>query len=211
MHELFDKLSEFVWGVFRYRWTALAVAWTLALLGWLTVAQVNSKYPATARLFVDTNKILEPLLTGIAVQTDVKKQVALMSKTLLSRPNLEALIEKNKLDVDVVDTAGYEELIELLTDEINIYDTNGTKSLYALEYSHEDANKALSVVESLVDIFINSSLDEERNDNVVAISFMNSQIEEYESRLTAAEKRLADFKVKHAGSLPGEQLSLIHI
>ena len=205
MHELFDKLSEFVWGVSRYRWTALAVAWTLALLGWLTVAQVDSKYPATARLFVDTNKILEPLLTGIAVQTDVKKQVALMSKTLLSRPNLEALIEKNKLDVDVVDTAGYEELIERLTDEIDIYDTNGTKSLYALEYSHEDPTKALSVVESLVDIFINSSLDEERNDNVVAISFMNRQIEEYESRLTAAEKRLADFKVKHAGSLPGEQ------
>ena len=58
MHELFDKLSEFVWGVSRYRWTALAVAWTLALVGWLMVAQVDSKYPATARLFVDTNRVL---------------------------------------------------------------------------------------------------------------------------------------------------------
>lgn len=205
MHELFDKLSEFVWGVSRYRWTALAVAWTLALVGWLMVAQVDSKYPATARLFVDTNRVLGPLLEGIAVQSDVKKQVALMSKTLLSRPNIEKLIEKNNLDAEIFDDGGYENLIESLQDQIEIYDTNGTKSLYALEYSNIEPDKALSVVDSLVDIFINSSLEEERNDNVTAISFIDTQIEDYEQRLAAAEQRLADFKQKHAGTLPGEQ------
>ena len=205
MHELFDKLSEFVWGVSRYRWTALAVAWTLALLGWLMVAQVDSKYPATARLYVDTNKVLDPLLSGIAVQTDVKQQVSLMSKTLLSRPNLEELIERNNLASEIEDTAGYEGLINGLQDQIEIYDTNGTKSLYSIEYSHIDPEKALSVVESLVDIFIDSTLEEELEDNAIAISFIDKQIGDYEQRLTAAEKRLADFKLKHSGSLPGEQ------
>lgn len=205
MHELFDKLSEFVWGVSRYRWTALAVAWTLALLGWLMVAQVDSKYPATARLYVDTNRILGPLLSGIAVQTDVKQQVSLMSKTLLSRPNLEELIERNNLDAEIENEAGYEGLIDALQEQIEIYDTNGTKSLYALEYSHIEPEKALSVVESLVDIFINSTLNEERKDNITAITFIDKQIADYEERLSAAETRLADFKQKHAGSLPGEQ------
>lgn len=116
MHELFDKLSEFVWGVTRYRWTALAVAWTLALLGWLMVAQVDSRYPATARLYVDTNRILGPLIKDISVQTDVKKQVALMSKTLLSRPNLVELIVKNNLDAEIPsgDQGAYEALIDTL-------------------------------------------------------------------------------------------------
>ncbi len=207
MHELFDKLSEFVWGVTRYRWTALAVAWTVALLGWLSVAQIDSRYPATARLFVDTNRILGPLIRDISVQTDVKKQVALMSKTLLSRPNLESLIEKNNLDADILpgDTNGYEELIDLLQDEIDIYDTNGTKSLYSVEYSHAESDVALGVVETLVDIFVNSSLDEERKDNQTAITFLDKQILDYEQRLTAAEERLADFKLRNAGSLPGEE------
>ena len=207
MHELFDKLSEFVWGVTRYRWTALAIAWTLALLGWLMVAQVDSRYPATARLFVDTNRVLGPLLDNISVQTDVKKQIALMSKTLLSRPNLEELIEKNNLDWELEpgDKAGYEDLIELLSEEIEIYDTNGTKSLYSVEYSHAEAGVALGVVETLVDIFVNSSLDEERKDNQTAITFLDKQIQDYESRLTAAEQRLADFKLQNAGSLPGEE------
>ena len=206
MHELFDKLSEFVWGVTRYRWTALAVAWMLALLGWILVAQVDSRYPATARLFVDTNRILGPLIRDISVQTDVKKQVALMSKTLLSRPNLEALIEKNNLDFEIEagNVSGYEHLLELLQEEIEIYDTNGTKSLYSVEYSHQDANVALGVVETLVDIFVNSSLDEERKDNQTAITFLDKQIEEYEVRLASAEQRLANFKLKNAGSLPTE-------
>ena len=206
MHELFDKLSEFVWGVTRYRWTALAVAWMLALLGWIMVAQIDSRYPATARLFVDTNRILGPLIRDISVQTDVKKQVALMSKTLLSRPNLEELIEKNKLDAHLSanDTGGFEDLLELLQDEIRIYDTNGTKSLYSVEYSHQEPGIALGVVETLVDIFVNSSLDEERKDNLTAITFLDKQIQEYEVRLTAAEKRLANFKLENAGSLPGE-------
>jgi len=88
------------------------------------VAQIDSRYPATARLFVDTNRILGPLIRDISVQTDVKKQVALMSKTLLSRPNLEALIEKNNLDrdIDPGDQNAYEELITLLQDEIQIYE-----------------------------------------------------------------------------------------
>ena len=204
MHELFDKLSEFIWGVSRYRWTALAVAWTLALIGWLVVAQVDSKYPATARLSVDTNRILEPLINDISVQTDVKKQVALMSKTILSRPNLEALIEKNNLGSEVTTEAGYEALIETLQDQIEIYDTNGTKSLYSIEYSHKESDVALGVVESLVDIFVNSSLNEERKDNNSTLVFLDKQIEDLEVRLTASEDRLTEFKMKHAGSLPGE-------
>ena len=207
MHELFDKLSEFVWGVTRYRWTALAIAWTLALLGWLMVAQVDSRYPATARLYVDTNRILGPLIRDISVQTDVKKQVALMSKTLLSRPNLIELIEKNNLDAELEagNQGAYEGLIETLQQQIEIYDTNGTKSLYSLEYSHRDPTIALNVVETLVDIFVNSSLDEERKDNNTAITFLDKQIQEYEVRLTSAEERLADFNLKNAGSLPGEE------
>jgi len=204
MHELFDKLSEFVWGVTRYRWTALTVAWILALLGWLIVAQIPARYPASARLYVDTNRILGPLIRDISVQTDVKKQVALMSKTLLSRPNLEELIKKNNLDAEIVDEADYEGLIAALQEEIEIVDTNGTKSLYSLEFSHPESDVALGVVETLVDIFVNSSLDEERKDNNTAISFLDKQINDYEGRLSSAEQRLAEFKRKHAGSLPGE-------
>ncbi|OED38089.1 hypothetical protein AB833_20555 [Chromatiales bacterium (ex Bugula neritina AB1)] len=204
MHEIFDKVTEFIWGVWRYRWTALITAWACALLGWIMVAQIDARYPATARLFVDTNRILEPLLDGIAVQPNVKQRVALMSKTLLSRPNLELLIDKHSLDQTPKGPVNRESLIETLSEEITIEDTNNSQSIYSLSYSHQDPETAKAVVQSIIDIFITSSLDEERTDNRTTQQFLDKQISDYESRLTAAEQRLAEFKRKHAGSLPGE-------
>ena len=173
MHEIFDKVTEFVWGVWRYRWTALITAWLLALAGWFMVAQIDARYPATARLFVDTNRILEPLLDGIAVQPNVKQRVSLMSKTLLSRPNLEQLIDKHELDVVNGQPLSREDLIEELQDEITIKDTNGAQSIYSLSYSDQDAAVAKAVVHSLIDIFVNSSLNEERVDNQSTQRFLS--------------------------------------
>ncbi len=204
IQDYFDRLVDFVLGVQRFRWTTLLVAWVLALAGWLMVAQIDSKYPVTARLFVDTNKILEPLLTGIAVQPDVKKQVALMSKTLLSRPNIERLIDKHNLDADIVDAAGRDNLVAELQDQIKIADVNGGQSLYSVSYSHREAERAKQVVDTMVEIFINSSLAEEKADNATTQDFLDKQIADYETRLVAAEQRLVDFKRQNAGSLPGE-------
>ncbi len=205
MHEIFDKVIEFVWGVWRYRWTALITAWVLALTGWILIAQIDARYPASARLFVDTNRILVPLLDGIAVQPNVKQRVALMSKTVLSRPNLNKLIDKHGLDQTDDGVLDRPSLIDRLTREIVITDVNNRNSIYSLSYSHKDPVIAKSVVESLIEIFIATSFDEERNDNKSAQKFLDVQIEDYENRLTSAEQRLADFKRKHAGTLPSEE------
>ena len=205
MHEIFDKIIEFYWGVWRYRWSALIAAWIIALLGWFMIAQIEARYPATARLFVDTNRILEPLLTGIAVQPNAKQRIAIMSKTVLNRTNLNMLIDKHKLDQTPDGLMDRPSAIDELTEGIVITDVNNQKSIYALTYSHADPDVAIGVLESLIDVFISTSFDEERNDNKSAQLFLDKQIEDYALRLTAAEDRLSDFKRENAGSLPGEE------
>ena len=205
MHEIFDKIIEFVWGVWRYRWSALITAWAIALFGWFMIAQIDARYPASARLFVDTNRILEPLLNGIAVQPNAQQRVALMSKTVLSRTNLEMLIEKHDLDKIPNGTLNRADLLDSLSRDIVITDVNNRKSIYSLNYSNQDPETAKAVLESLIEVFIATSFDEERNDNKSAQLFIDKQIADYEVRLTAAEQRLADFKREHAGTLPGEE------
>jgi len=205
MHAIFDKITEFIWGVWRYRWSALITAWILALTGWFFIAQIDARYPASARLFVDTNRVLVPLLDGIAVRPNVKQRIAVMSKTVLSRPNLNELIDKHNLDITKNGRINRNDLIDQLEDEIVITDVNNSNSIYSLKYSNENPEVALSVIESLIKIFISTSFDEERNDNKSAQVFIDKQIKDYEERLIAAEQRLANFKRKHAGTLPGEQ------
>ncbi len=204
MHELVNRILHGIWGVWRFRWLALVLAWTIAMLGWIVVHKLDHKYYSSARLYIDTNQVLEPLLNGLAIQPDVRQRVALISRTLLSRPNLEHLIMNSNLDLVNKQRVDNEKLISDLQDDLTIYDATGSQSIYTIGYAHTDPKIAKQLVHSLIDIFVDSNLGQEREDNAAANRFLDDRIRDYESRLTAAEKRLADFKRQNAGSMPGE-------
>src|SRR3546814_2611247 len=92
---VFDELS----GLWKRRWIVLLVTWLVALPGWLVVASMPSIYQSTTRIYVDTFSVLQPLLRGIAIQSDLNTQVQLMKQTLLSRPNLMEVARKTDYDL----------------------------------------------------------------------------------------------------------------
>ncbi|WP_435686366.1 XrtA system polysaccharide chain length determinant, partial [Sedimenticola selenatireducens] len=205
MQELLEQIEEYLYGVWRFRWVALVAAWIIAIAGWIVVAQLPDKYEATARLHVDSNTILGPLLRGLAIQPDVGQRVALMSKTLLSRPNMEKLMRMVDLDLKVRDEQDKEALITELRENIELSGQRNNASLYSIAYTHSDRLVAQRVVQSLISIFIESTLGDKRKDSAGAQEFLDKQIAEYEIRLAEAEARLADFKRRYVGTMPGEQ------
>ncbi len=71
MQELVAQLFGYLLGIWRFRWLAVFVAWGIALSGWQLVEQFPDKYRAAARLHVDTNSVLRPLLQGLAIQPNI--------------------------------------------------------------------------------------------------------------------------------------------
>ncbi len=204
MQILIDKAVHLMWSFWRFRWTALATAWGMCLLGWLLVASLEHRYDASAKMYIDTNRVLAPLLKDLAVQPDVKNQISLMSRAIMNRPNLEKLIDSTALKDEIEKPGQREMMINRLEKRIALYDTSGASSLYGISYSHKDRATAKEVVENLVQIFIDSTLGEEREDNSSSIAFFDRRIAEYEVRLAESENRLSSFKRKNAGSMPGE-------
>jgi len=204
MEEIKEKIEQFVWGVWRYKWIALSLAWIFAIAGWIAVENMENRYRATARVYVDSNRMLGPLLRGLAVQHDVNERVRLMSKTLLSRPNLKRLVRMADLGIDAVTPADNEKLLSGLSSAIRISGSRGNTSLYNVSYTHRDPAVAKRVVHSLLTVFIETTLGDERQDSSTAQAFLDQQISDYQTRLHTAEQRLADFKRKHAGVMPGE-------
>ncbi len=99
MQELLAQLFSIVWGVWRHRWLSLATAWAVAVAGWIWVWQLPEAYVASARVYVDTNTLLKPLLEGLTIQPNTQDRILLLSRTLLSRPNLEKLMRMTDLDL----------------------------------------------------------------------------------------------------------------
>jgi uncharacterized protein involved in exopolysaccharide biosynthesis len=99
MDELISQLATAARGMWKHRWLGLLVAWVVTAIGMFVVLSVPDKYEATARIFVDTQSILKPLMSGLAVQPNVDQQVVMLSRTLISRPNVEKLVRMADLDL----------------------------------------------------------------------------------------------------------------
>src|SRR4051812_38901598 len=85
----------------RHRWVILAFSWLICIAGWVGVQFMPNMYEASARLYIDADAVLTPLLRGLALDSTPENQVEVLQKTLLSRPNLEKLISKTDLDLGV--------------------------------------------------------------------------------------------------------------
>jgi polysaccharide chain length determinant protein (PEP-CTERM system associated) len=149
---------------------------------------------------VDTQSVLRPLLSGLAVQPNLDQQVALMSRTLITRPNVERLIRMTDMDLNVSSPREKEALIEGLQRTLKITGS-GRDNLYAIAYRDASPDQAKRVVQSLLSIFVESSLGNTRKDTDTARRFIEDQIRQYEKRLEEAEARLKDFRLKNLNTV----------
>ena len=201
MEETINQVLFLLKGVWKYRWHAVIVAWVIALAGWIRVYTLDDDYQASARVFVDTQSILKPLMSGMTTLPNVEQQVSIMSRTLLSRPNVEKVMRMVDLDIKAKTPKENEELINDLMKEIKIVST-GRDDIYTISYNNPNPRIAKDVVQSLLTIFVEGSFGDKKNDSDKAVQFLDEQIKNYEAKLVAAERELKDFKIKHSGSLP---------
>lgn len=198
MEELITQLLSHVKGVWKYRWYSAIVAWIVVLGGGVTVYMLPDDYQASARVFVDTQSILKPLLSGMTTIPNVEQQVSIMSRTLLSRPNMEKVLRMVDLDIKAKTAKDREQLITDLTSQITISGT-GRDDLYTLSYSNANPKLAKDVVQSLLTIFVEGSFGDKKQDSATAVQFIDTQIKNYEEKLITAENALKEFKIKNSG------------
>jgi polysaccharide chain length determinant protein (PEP-CTERM system associated) len=204
MHELVAQLLRYARETWRFRWWMLGISWAVCVIGWAVVARLPDQYEASARVFVDTQSVLAPMLRGLAIQTDTaERRVLLMTRTLLSQPNMEKLLRMTDLDLQAKTPEQQELLIESLRKTISLQTARG-ENLYTLSYPHRSPEMAKLVVKSLLTIFMESNLGEVRKEQDSASQFLEQQIQDYERRMVEAEQRLIRFKQANMGFLPSE-------
>jgi polysaccharide chain length determinant protein (PEP-CTERM system associated) len=196
MDELIGQVTTIVRGMWKHRWLGLLVAWLVTFVGSIVVLSVPDKYEASARIYVDTQSILKPLMSGLAVQPNVEQQISMLSRTLISRPNIEKLIRMADLDLGNTSKQSQEALIDQLTKNLSITNV-GRDNLYILSYRDPSPDKAKKVIQSLVSIFVESSLGNTRKDSDIAKKFIDEQIKAYVTKLEEAETRLKEFRLKN--------------
>lgn len=189
MDELIAQLLVYIKGTWKYRWVSITIAWLVSIIGWAVVHQLPDDYEASARIHVDTQNILRPLMAGMTVSPNPEQQVAIMSRTLISRPNVERVTRMVDLDVKVTDDIAYDKLVTALMKDIKL-GAAGRENLFTISYSHKDPKLAKDIVQSLLTIFVEGGLENKKQDSTSALRFLDQQIASYEEKLIASETAL---------------------
>jgi len=176
--------------VWRHKWLGVATAWLVCTAGWIGVAFVPTKYESSARVYLNADPLLTPLLKGLAADTDPTRQLDFMQRTLLSRPNLEQLVRLTDLDIGVTTAEQKEALYKRLASDVSVAPV--TLNLLTLSYRDQDPNMAKNVVQALLTIFAEKTAGSSRADMDSAQRFLDSEINSYRDQLRAAEKRRAE-------------------
>jgi len=200
MEELIGQLISSLKGIWKYRWYALAVAWLVAAAGWTRVALLPDDYQGKARVFVDTQTILKPLLAGMTSVPNIEQQVSIMIRTLLSRPNVERVLRMVDLDINARTPIEQQKQLEELMSKIRV--SGGGDDIYTITYNNRDRKMVRDVVQSLLTIFLEGSFKGKSGESRKAVQFIDDQIRMYEDKLSTAENNVKEFRLKNNGLLP---------
>ena len=205
-----DQVVNELRGAWRYRWIAMVAAWVICAGGWLVVFSMPDMYEASAKVFVDTRTVLKPLLEKLTVDADIHSQLRLVRQAMLGRPQLERVARETGLDAKAHSPEEMAALVDKLRNRITIEGGGSSDrelggGLYMISYRDANRDKSVEVVSHLFNSLVEGTLGENREGSEDAQRFLQKQISEYEARLAESENRLAEFKKKNVGLVPGEQ------
>ena len=199
LRELAGRYGVLAW---RRRWSALLAAWVVCVAGWVGVGMLPDQYESNARVYVDADAVLTPLLKGIAVESSLADELDLLQHMLLSRPNLERIIAKTDLQLDASTPIDSERLVEKLTTDIKV--VAQTRNIFSITYRNTNRQLSSDVVQAVLASFIENHAGDNRDEIDRASTFIDSQIANYEQQLRESEEKRAAFKRKYIDLLPGD-------
>jgi polysaccharide chain length determinant protein (PEP-CTERM system associated) len=208
MHAALEFILEQVRGVWRFRRSAMFLAWGVCLIGWLVVLALPDSYSAWARVHIDTGNGLSRFAGDSALASDLAEEAQEIAEALLSSSQLDKVATVAIPGYATAAPAQQRSVIDGLRKRLQVESNGGgprnqIADLYTITYVDRNRRTSECVVEELLHLFVASSLRGVKDETEEAQKFLLREVADYRKTLEAEEARLADFKRANLGLLPG--------
>lgn len=191
---------------FVYR-KAIVGAFVVISLASMAASFVAPKYfKSSTTILVDERNIIQPLMAGTAVTTNIAEQARIAREVLFSRKVLSQVL----FHIEVVDekttALEHEKALEKLIGRTVV--TSVGRNLIKVEHKSPDAETALSVTRKLAELLMAESLKAKAEESRRAFEFIDNQVKEYHSKLTEVEGRIKEFRSENPDARTGSQTAV---
>jgi polysaccharide chain length determinant protein (PEP-CTERM system associated) len=196
--------------VSRRRWFII-VPFCLAMIVGMGIAlKLPKVYEATTLILVQPQRVPTNIVTPV-VGSEIENRINTLSQQVLSRRNLERVIDQFKLFSGP--TSGnmlMEDKLESLRRRIKVEVGRATRARgdvdsFSIVFQDNDPQTTMRVANGLATFFIDENLKSREGMAVGTSDFLDSELESMRKRLEEQEQLLKQFREKNMGELP-EQL-----
>ena len=194
--------------LWRRRWylLALMVLGAAGAGGWAVLEPKT--YRASALVLVEPQKVPEKYVSS-AVSTDVQDRLASISQQILSNTRLQKIIDDFQLYRRERSRLYPEEILELMRKRITIKLEKGwtqnRPGAFHVDYEGTEPGVVAEVTNRLVSLFLEENLRERELSAEGTSDFLEGQLQAARLRLQELETKVANYKIAHIGSLPGQE------
>src|SRR3989344_2768617 len=155
------------------------------VFGICTGLLLPKEYTSSSTMLVEEGKTDNPLFDRLAVSTTVSQRMTTIRESILGWNSLTELVKRLRLDADVKDKEGYEQLVDELRDRISIRLKGG--NIIELSFMGRDPQMTQAVVQNILDIFVGRNVAAQNKETEDAIKFIEEQLKIYKGKIKSAE------------------------
>jgi len=171
-------------------------------------------YKAQALISIEAQKVPDKYVQSV-VSADSTERLAAISQEVLSNTRLQKIVDDFHLFRSVTSPLYPEEVLDQMRKRITIRLNKALSqdraSAFYVEFVGDHPSTVAEVTNRLVSLFLEQNLKERALSAEGTNEFLESQLNEAKRRLEIQEKRLAEYKLAHEGSLPGQESYLMTV
>ena len=193
----------------RRRWYII-IPFCLSMMAGIYFALTFPKvYSASTLILLQPQRVPEDYVRSI-VSTDVDARINTLSQQILSRTNLEMIIDEFKLySGPKFKKMFMEDKIESMRKRITIDVTRSSRrrdaNAFSITFKGRDPEKVMKVTNALANYFITENLKTREAQATGTSDFIDDELSTMKKRLEEVEQTLKDYRENYMGGLP-EQL-----
>lgn len=196
-----DQIIEII---IRRRWLIVIPLCITLTIGLFVALTAQKTYEATTTILVQPQRVPSSFVTSI-VTSDINQRVSTISQQILSRSNLEKIIDQFGLYEESTgmyledQIAGMRKRVKVRIERVR----HGAES-FSVGFSGSDPQRVMRVANTLASYFMDENLKVREAQAVGTSEFLESELEKTRLRLEMREKNLSEYRAKHLGGLPDE-------
>jgi polysaccharide chain length determinant protein (PEP-CTERM system associated) len=201
-----DMNLQDILGMLRRRmWWIIVPTVILPVVAYLVSGTLPFRYTSTTLVLVEQQKVPDAFVKS-TVTEQLNTRLATMQEQILSRTRLQPILERFGLFKDDVGKKPMEDLVDRLRRNIQVNPIQANLGLgFTISFTADNPRLAQQVCAEITSMFIEENLKAREQISQGTTDFLSNQLDDAKRKLDEMDAKLAAFKQKYMGQLPGQE------